>query len=49
MVTKARGHGMSVEMSSVEWRHGDVALAYPLRDLEAKEAAMCVHLLRLST
>lgn len=49
MVTKARGHSMSVEMSTLDWRHGDVSLCHPLRDVELKEVALCVRYLALDT
>ena len=40
---------MSVEMSTLDWRHGDVSLCHPLRDVELKEVALCVQYLTLDT
>jgi hypothetical protein len=49
MVTKGRGHSLSVEMSTLDWRHGDVSLCHPLRDIELKEVALCVRFFGLET
>ena len=40
MATKGRGYSLAVEMTAIDWRHGDVCLCHPLRDVELKEAVL---------
>ncbi len=49
MTTKGRGHSIAVEMSTLDWRHGDVSLCHPLRDVEMKEATLFARFSGLQT
>ena len=49
MATKGRGYSLAVEMTAIDWRHGDVCLCHPLRDVELKEAVLFARFMGLDT